>query len=130
MLLPDWRGNNRIDSLSNIVRDPRIALMFLIPGSNTAMRVNGRAVLRIDDEITHRFEMDGKHPRSVIVITIVEVYSQCARALLRADLWNPDKYHDPATLPTVGEMLKGIKSTFDQETYDREWAGRAAKTMW
>ena len=87
LLLPDWRGNNRIDSLSNIVRDPRVALMFLIPGSNTAMRVNGRAVLRIDEEITHRFEMDGKHPRSVIVITIVEVYSQCARALLRADLW-------------------------------------------
>ena len=130
LLLPDWRGNNRIDSLSNIVRDPRVGLMFLIPGSNTAMRVNGRAVLRIDEEITHRFEMDGKHPRSVIVITIVEVYSQCARALLRADLWNPEKHRDPSTLPTVGEMLKGIKSTFDQEAYDREWAGRAAKTMW
>jgi PPOX class probable FMN-dependent enzyme len=130
LLLPDWRGNNRIDSLSNIVRDPRVALMFLIPGSNIAMRVNGRAVLRIDEEITHRFTMDGKHPRSVIVVTIMEVYSQCARALMRADLWNPEQHRDPSSLPSVGQMLKGIKSTFDQETYDCEWAGRAAKTMW
>ncbi|HEY1152997.1 MAG TPA: MSMEG_1061 family FMN-dependent PPOX-type flavoprotein, partial [Pseudolabrys sp.] len=65
LMLPDWRGNNRIDSLSNIVRDPRVALMFLIPGSNTTMRLNGRAVVRIDDEITRRFVMDGRHPRAV-----------------------------------------------------------------
>ena len=130
LMLPDWRGNNRIDSLSNIVRDPRVALMFLIPGSNTTMRLNGRAVVRIDDTITQRFVMDGKHPRSVVVITIEEVYSQCARAVLRADLWNPEKFRDTACLPTVGRMLASAKKGFDGVAYDKEWPGRAAKTLW
>lgn len=130
LMLPDWRGNNRIDSLSNIVRDPRVALMFLIPGSNTTMRLNGRAVVRIDEAITQRFEMDGRHPRSVVVITIEEVYSQCARAVLRADLWNPEKFRDTACLPTVGQMLASAKKGFDGVAYDREWPGRAAKSMW
>jgi uncharacterized protein len=130
LLLPDWRGNNRVDTLSNIVRDPRIALLFLIPGSNTTMRLNGTAVVRIDEEMTQRFEMDGKHPRSVVEITIEEVYTQCARAVIRADLWNPEKHRDPKTLPTVGDMMKSIREGFDGETYDREWPGRAAKTMW
>ena len=130
LMLPDWRGNNRMDSLSNIVRDPRVALMFLIPGSNTAMRINGKAIVAIDPDLLVRFEMDGKHPRSVIVITIDEVYSQCARALIRADLWNSAKHADVKALPTVGDMLKGVKAGFDGETYDREWPDRAAKTMW
>ena len=130
LMLPDWRGNNRVDSLANIVRDPRVALLFLIPGSNTTMRVNGRAVLRIDEELTQRFTMDGRHPRSVVVITIEEVYSQCARAVLRADLWNPEKFADTTCLPTVGQMLASAKKGFDGEAYDRDWPGRAAKTMW
>jgi len=130
LLLPDWRGNNRIDSLLNIVRDPRVALMFLIPGSNTAMRVNGRAVISVEPALLESFEMDGRHPRSVVVITIGEVYFQCARALMRAELWNPERFVDPATLPTPGMLLKAAKAEFDQETYDREWAGRAAATMW
>jgi PPOX class probable FMN-dependent enzyme len=130
LLLPDWRGNNRVDSLINIVRDPRVALMFLIPGSNTAMRVNGRAVISIDPPLLKSFEMDGKHPRSVTVITIGEVYFQCARAVMRAELWNPERFVDPKSLPTPGMLLKAAKADFDQETYDREWAGRAAATMW
>jgi len=128
--LPDWRGNNRVDSLSNIVRDPRLALMFLVPGSNTTMRVNGRGVVSNDESLLASFEMDGKHPRTVVVITIDEVYFQCARALMRSQLWNPDHFVDPASLPTPGMMLKVATEDFDHETYDREWAGRAAKTMW
>ncbi|APO67880.1 pyridoxamine 5'-phosphate oxidase-like protein [Rhizobium gallicum] len=128
--LPDWRGNNRIDSLSNIVRDPRLALMFLVPGSNTTMRINGRGVVSNDEALLESFEMDGKHPRTIVVITIDEVYFQCARALLRAQLWNPENFADPAKLPTPGLMLKAAAEDFDHETYDREWAGRAAKTMW
>jgi PPOX class probable FMN-dependent enzyme len=128
--MPDWRGNNRVDSLSNIVRDPRLALMFLVPGSNTMMRINGRGVVSNDEELLAGFEMDGKHPRTVIVITIDEVYFQCARALMRSELWNPARFADPATLPTPGLMLKAATAEFDHETYDREWAGRAAKTMW
>ncbi|NRP74102.1 hypothetical protein ILFOPFJJ_05023 [Ensifer psoraleae] len=130
VLMPDWRGNNRVDSLLNIVRDPRVALMFLVPGSNTTMRINGTAVVSVDPALTSSFEVDGKHPRSVIVVTIEEVYFQCARALIRSQLWNPDRFVDPASLPTPGTLLKAAKADFDNETYDREWAGRAAKTMW
>ena len=78
VLMPDWRGNNRVDSLANIVRDPRVALMFLVPGSTTTMRINGTAVVSVDPDLTQSFEVDGKHPRSVIVVTIGEVYFQCA----------------------------------------------------
>ncbi len=128
--LPDWRGNNRVDSLSNIVRDPRLALMFLIPGSNTTMRINGRGVVTNDEAVLASFEMDGKHPRTVIVITIDEVYFQCARALIRSELWNPETFVDPKSLPTPGLMLKAAIRDFDYETYDREWPQRAARTMW
>ncbi|KJF66634.1 pyridoxamine 5'-phosphate oxidase family protein [Rhizobium nepotum] len=130
LLLPDWRGNNRVDSLLNIVRDPRVALMFLIPGSNTTMRVNGRANVSVAPDLLQSFEMDGKHPRTVIVVEINEVYFQCARALMRSELWNSDNFVDPSSLPTPGSLLKAAKTEFDQETYDREWAVRAAKTMW
>jgi len=130
LLLPDWRGNNRIDSLLNIVRDPRVALMFLTPGSNTAMRINGRAVISVELALLESFEMDGRHPRSVTVVTIEEVYFQCARALIRAELWNPERFVDPKSLPTPGALLKAAKADFDKDTYDREWPARAAKTMW
>lgn len=130
VLLPDWRGNNRIDSLLNIVRDPRVALMFLVPGSTTTMRINGTAIVSVDPALLESFEMDGKHPRSVTVVTIAEVYFQCARALIRSELWNPENFVDPASLPTPGTLLKATKQDFDKDTYDREWPERAAKTMW
>lgn len=130
ILLPDWRGNNRVDSLINIVRDPRVALMFLVPGSTTTMRINGKAVVSIAPELLQSFEMDGKHPRTVIVITVDEVYFQCARALMRSELWNPDNFVDPASLPTPGAMLKAAKQDFDKDTYDREWPARAVSTLW
>jgi len=130
LLLPDWRGNNRIDSLINIVRDPRVALMFLIPGSTTTMRVNGRAIVSAAPSLLQSFEMDGKHPRTVAIVTIDEVYFQCARALMRSELWNADRFVDPKTLPTPGQLLKSAKEDFDAKTYDHEWPVRAAKTMW
>ena len=130
VLMPDWRGNNRVDSLANIVRDPRVALMFLIPGSNTTMRINGTAVVNVNPALTGSFEVDGKHPRSVIVVTIGEVYFQCARALIRSRLWDAERQADPGALPTPGALLKAAKADFDKEGYDREWPERAAKTMW
>ncbi|MDW9583398.1 pyridoxamine 5'-phosphate oxidase family protein [Sinorhizobium meliloti] len=130
VLMPDWRGNNRVDSLANIVRDPRVALLFLVPGSNTTIRINGTAVVSVDPALTGSFEVDGKHPRSVIVVTIGEVYFQCARALIRSQLWNAERFADAASLPTPGALLKAAKADFDKESYDREWPGRAAKTMW
>ena len=127
LLLPDWRGNNRMDSLRNIVRDGRVSLMFLVPGSNTAMRVNGTAHLSVDPAVLAGFARTEGLPRTVIVVAITEVYSQCARALIRARLWAGDQ---SAELPTVGDMLRGVKAGFDGAAYDADWPGRAARTMW
>ncbi|KEP71246.1 pyridoxamine 5'-phosphate oxidase family protein [Thioclava sp. BHET1] len=127
--LPDWKGNNRIDSLRNIVRDPRVSLMFVIAGSTTVIRVNGRAVISADPDVLGGFERQGKQPRSVVVIEIAEVYSQCARALMRAGIWREGDQSQG--LPSVGDMLREISDgTFDGTAYDRDWPGRAAKTMW
>lgn len=130
LAVPDRRGNNRIDSLLNIVRDPRVALMFLIPGSDSVMRVNGRAEISVDAALLDSFAVEGKAPRSVALVTIGEVYFQCARAVMRAGLWSADSQHAADGLPSPGAMLKSAKESFDQETYDREWPGRAAKSMW
>jgi uncharacterized protein len=130
LTLPDWRGNNRVDSLMNIVRDPRVALMFLIPGSNSVMRINGRAIISVAPDLLASFEMDGRHPRSVVVVTIEEAYFQCARAVMRAELWSAEARVAASDLPTPGEMLQAAKQDFDREHYDREWPERAAKTMW
>ncbi len=131
LMLPDRRGNNRIDSLRNIVRDPRVALLFLIPGSGTTFRVNGRAMLSVDPELLESFAVDGKPPRTVTVVTVDEAYFQCARAIVRSNLWNPESHVDPKSLPTPGAMLAAVTAgEVGGETYDREWPGRAAKTMW
>jgi PPOX class probable FMN-dependent enzyme len=131
LMMPDRRGNNRIDSLRNIVRDPRVALLFLIPGVGSTLRVNGLAHLSRDAELLASFKVDGKAPRSVIVMTVEEIYFQCARAIVRADLWNPDKRVDPRTLPTPGQILAAMSdNTVGGERYDREWPERARQTMW
>ena len=131
LLMPDRRGNNRADSLRNIVGDPRVALLFLIPGSGSTLRVNGRAELRTDEDLLLAFRMEGKPPRCVIVITIDTVFFQCARAVIRADLWNPAKHVDPARLPTAGQMLSAASSGVQGGAdYDEEWPARAAASMW
>jgi len=128
LLMPDWRGNNRIDTLRNIVQDGRLSLAFLVPGSNTVMRVNGTARLSTDPALCGRFEQAGKHPRLVMVIAVAEVYSQCARALIRAGLWSRD---DSAGLPSVGDFLTEItQGGIDGSDYDKTWPARAAATMW
>src|ERR1700761_2058349 len=131
LMMPDRRGNNRIDSLRNIVRDPRVALLFLIPGSGTTLRINGRAQVSADPALLASFAMDGKLPRTVIVMTVGEIYFQCARAIVRSDLWNPDKRVDPRSLPTPGQILASMsENTVGGESYDREWPERARNTMW
>ncbi|SHF28582.1 hypothetical protein SAMN05444279_12534 [Ruegeria intermedia] len=129
LALPDWRGNNRLDSLRNIVRDPRVALMFMVPGSNNVVRVNGTARLTADADLRARFEKKGKQPATVIVIEIGEIYTQCARALMRAETWTGGDFS--AGLPTVGEILAEVSQGEEGGArYDREWGARAAKTMW
>lgn len=131
LMLPDRRGNNRCDSLRNIVRDPRVALLFLIPGSGTTLRLNGRAHLTDDAEVLASFAVKGQAPRSVIVITVETVFFQCARAIVRAELWNPERHVDPATLPTPGEVLAELsEQRVGGKAYDEEWPERARKTMW
>ena len=131
LLMPDRRGNNRVDSLKNIVRDGRVGLLFLVPGSGTTLRVNGKATLSIDPELRASFAVDGQAPRSVIVITVQAVYFQCARAIVRSELWNPDRHVDPKSLPTPGKILAATsQARIDGEAYDAEWPERARKTMW
>lgn len=128
LAMPDWRGNNRLDSLRNIVSDGRVSLMFMVPGSNTVVRVNGTAKLTADEGLRARFEQKGKHPATVIVIAISEIYSQCARATIRAGLWRRD---DSDGLPTVGELLSEASDGDEGGAeYDADWSARAAKTMW
>lgn len=120
LLMPDWRGNERLDSLRNIVADGRASLMFFVQGSNTVIRVNGRARVTANAAVCGRFERDGKRPRTVIVFAIAEVYAQCARALMRAGLWAGADLSDG--LPTIGEMLREITDGgFDGAAYDAEW---------
>ncbi|KRB44414.1 pyridoxamine 5'-phosphate oxidase family protein [Phenylobacterium sp. Root700] len=131
LMMPDRRGNNRCDSLRNIVRDPRVALLFLIPGSGTTLRVYGTAQLSVDPELLTSFAVKGQAPRSVIVITIQSIYFQCARAIVRSELWNPERHVDPATLPTPGDILASMsQARVGGRAYDEEWPERAAKTMW
>ena len=128
LLMPDWRGNNRMDTLRNIVADGRISLMFMVPGSNNVIRVNGSAVVSLDPDLLDRFAGKGHLPRSVAVISIAEVYSQCARALMRAKTWASGD--ESADLPTVGQLLAEQEEGFDGAEYDGDWAARAAQTMW
>jgi PPOX class probable FMN-dependent enzyme len=131
LMMPDRRGNNRVDSLRNIVRDPRVALLFLIPGSGSTLRVNGHAQVSVDADLLASFKMDGKAPRTVIVMTVHEIYFQCARAIVRSDLWNPDKRVDPRTLPTPGKILAEMsQNRVGGEAYDREWPERARQSLW
>ncbi|WP_171175789.1 pyridoxamine 5'-phosphate oxidase family protein [Ruegeria sp. HKCCD8929] len=129
LAMPDWRGNNRLDSLRNIVRDPRVSLMFLVPGSNNVVRINGTARLTADDALRARFEKHGKRPATVIVIEIGEIYTQCARALMRARTWTSGD--ESGDLPTIGQILAEVTNGEEGGTrYDSEWGARAAKTMW
>lgn len=111
------------------MRDGRVSLMFLIAGSNNAIRINGRAKLTADPTLRQRFETHGKLPRTVMVIAVHEVYFQCARAIMRSALWQDRP--DISVLPTPGQILSEATSgSFDTRSYDEEWPTRAARTMW
>ncbi|MGO4836155.1 pyridoxamine 5'-phosphate oxidase family protein [Rhizobiaceae sp. 2RAB30] len=131
LMMPDRRGNNRADSLKNIIRDPQVALLFLVPGSGTTLRVNGRAVISVDADLCSSFTIEGKPARSVTIIAVEAVYFQCARAIHRSELWNPARRVDPASLPTPGQILAVTsRHGIDGEAYDKEWPERAKKSMW
>lgn len=131
LLLPDRRGNNRIDSLRNIISDPRVALFFLIPGKGETLRVSGDAEIRTDPDLLARFETSGKLPRSVLRIRIRRVYFQCQKALARSKLWQPDHWADPSALPSAGQILGALTAGgVDGEAYDAEYPARMQREIY
>lgn len=131
LLLPDRRGNNRIDSLRNIVHDPRVALLFLIPGVGETLRVNGRAVITTDPVLLARFAVAGKLPLSVLVVHVEKVFFQCSRAVLRARLWDPAVQIARTALPSTGTILQDLsQAEIDGKAYDAALPGRVKATMY
>ncbi|MBS3651748.1 pyridoxamine 5'-phosphate oxidase family protein [Pseudaminobacter sp. 19-2017] len=131
LLLPDRRGNNRIDSLRNILHDPRVALLFLIPGVGETLRVNGRAAISADASLLESFAVDGKPPRTVLVIRVEAVFFQCSRAIVRSDLWNPERHVARSSLPSAGQILAACsRNRIDGSDYDRALPERVRATLY
>jgi uncharacterized protein len=131
LLLPERRGNNRVDTLHNIINDPRVGLLFLIPGIGETLRVNGRATISVEATLLERFVIDGKLPKCVLVVKVDTVFFQCARAIQRAKLWAPRDANAPRHVPTAGEILSSLtKNTFDGEAYDRALPERQRLTLY
>jgi PPOX class probable FMN-dependent enzyme len=131
LLLPDRRGNNRIDSLRNILGNPQVALLFLVPGIGETLRVNGRADILADPGLLARLAIGGKAPRTVLCIHVESVFFQCSRALIRSELWNPDRRVPRSALPSTGEILQAVThDRIDAGTYDRELPPRLKATLY
>ena len=130
VLLPDRRGNNRLDTLKNIVRDPRISLLFLIPGVGETLRINGHAEIVVDDDLASTFEIQGKPPKSVVVVTVERVYFQCQKALVRSKLWDSDAQIPRSTLPSAGTILGALDANIDASTFDENYPEHLKKSIY
>jgi PPOX class probable FMN-dependent enzyme len=131
LLIPDRRGNNRVDSLKNILRDNRVGLLFLIPGVGETLRVNGRASISVDPDLIERFPFRGTLPRTVIVVRVEAVYFQCPKALVRSELWNPDRQISRKALPSTGTILADVTAgMINGEQYDRDYPERLRQTIY
>ena len=131
LLIPDRRGNNRIDSLRNLIYDPRLALLFLIPGVGETLRVNGRGAISIAPELLTRFPAQGKLPRSVIVVSVDRVYYQCPKALVRSELWNPARHLPRSALPSSGTILAALTDgAVGGAAYDAAYPKRLRETIY
>ncbi|RTZ41157.1 pyridoxamine 5'-phosphate oxidase family protein [Candidimonas sp. SYP-B2681] len=131
LLLPDRRGNNRLDSLRNIIHDPRVALIFLIPGVSETLRINGEASITTDPELLEQFSLAGKLPSSVLIVKVKKVFFQCSRAILRSRLWESDLHVDRGSLPSVGAILEALSNAeIDGAKYDSELPERVRKTLY
>src|SRR2546421_4986790 len=131
LMIPDRRGNNRIDSLRNIVRDPRVSLLFLVPGVGETFRVIGRAKISTDPVLSESFVFAGKTPRSVIIVAVERVYFQCSKAILRSKLWDASRHVERASLPSNGTILAAITNGKEGgEEYDRAYPARLRETIY
>jgi PPOX class probable FMN-dependent enzyme len=131
LYLPDRRGNNRLDTLRNIIDDPRVALLFLVPGVGETLRVNGTAQICVEPQLLARFAVKGQLPKTVLRINVTSVYFQCSRAVIRAGLWDVARQIERSALPTAGQILKDISAAeIDGEAYDKALPGRIADTLY
>jgi PPOX class probable FMN-dependent enzyme len=131
VMIPDRRGNNRIDTLRNLVQDPRISLLFLIPGVGETLRINGRAEIVADPDLCESFTMQGKAPRSVLVVTAERIYFQCQKALARSRLWDADAQIPRSALPSTGKIIEKLSTdSFDGAGYDRGYPEHMKKTIY
>ena len=131
VLIPDRRGNNRIDTLRNILSDPRVSLLFMIPGVGNTLRINGRAEIHADPALCAEFEMQGRAPRTVLSITAESVYFQCPKALVRSRLWSPDAQVLRSELPSTGEILANLSNgDIDAAEYDSAYPARLRETIY
>jgi PPOX class probable FMN-dependent enzyme len=131
LLIPDRRGNNRVDALRNLVRDPRISLLFMIPGIDSTLRINGTAVIVVDPELSAGFAINGRLPKCVLVVTVDRVYTQCPKALVRSRLWSADAQIARSELPSAGEMIAALsKGAVDGDEYDRAYPQRLKETIY
>ena len=131
LLLPDRRGNNRIDSLKNVLADPRVSLIFLIPGVGETLRVNGRATISVTPDLLRRFVVHGKPPATVLVVTVDTVFFQCSKALVRSRLWDPAAQIDRRSLPSTGTILSALTAAaIDADTYDQALPARVQANLY
>lgn len=131
LLLPERRGNHRLDSVRNLLVDPRVALLFLIPGQGETLRVNGQARVSADPALLGHCQRNGQPPKLVLVIQVEAAFFQCSRALVRSDLWNPERHVSRGTLPTAGQILADATAgSIDGAAYDRELPGRVRSTLY
>lgn len=130
LAIPDRLGNNRVDNLLNIIADPRVSLLFVVPGIGETLRVNGRAQISNDADLLQSFAVSGRPPRTVLIVSVEAVYFHCSRAFVRAKLWDPAQHLPRGALPSAGDMLSAICDGFDAEKYDRELPERVKKTLY
>lgn len=130
LAIPDRPGNNRIDNLKNILVDGRVSILFMIPGMGESLRVNGHASITAEPEMLERFKVEGKLPRTVIVVTIDTVYFHCSKAIVRSKLWDSSLHIERSTLPSPGRIMKNIVNGFDGEAYDAALPERVKATLY
>ncbi len=131
VIIPDRRGNNRIDSLRNLIDNPQLALLFLIPGQGETLRINGRARISADPELLQRYAVAGKPPKLVLIVSVESVFFQCSRAVVRAGLWKPTSQITPGSLPTPGQILAAVSNAgIDGAAYDQALPERVKSTLY
>jgi PPOX class probable FMN-dependent enzyme len=130
LLIPDRRGNNLIDGLRNLVDDPRIGLIFFVPGVNETYRVNGRARISADADLRRRFAVNGKEPATVMVVTVEQAFGHCPKALVRSDLWKAASSGRPRGVPTLGDFVAAREPGTDSAAFDAAYSQRIPNELY